>query len=67
MEKIIPLNKFTAEMQIMYSRHGLKSIEAMCQVQFIGIRKIAGIAMNIETPFKKSVAKATARGANDGV
>lgn len=66
-EKMIPFNKFTAEMQIMYKRHGLKSIEAMCNVQSIGIIKIAGIELKIDTETKNSVAKATARGANAGV
>lgn len=54
-------------MQIMYKRHGLKSIEAMCNVQSIGIRKIAGIELKIDTDTKNNVANATARVANAGV
>lgn len=39
----------------------------MCRVHSIGIRKIAGIAMKIDTALRNSVANATARGANAGV
>lgn len=67
MVNIMPFNRFTAEMQIMYNRHGLKSIEAMCNVQSIGIRKIAGMAIKMDTPLRNNVANATARGANAGV
>lgn len=54
-------------MQIMNKRHGLKSIPTICHFQCIGISKIAGIDVNIDTAFKNSVANATARGASRDV
>lgn len=66
MENMIPFNKFTAEMQIMYNRHGLKfnAKISICNVQSIGIKKIAGTAIKMDTALRNNVANATARGAN---